>query len=151
MTGSAAFDPSDMTAARRGRRDDAAVSEIRPHLTPDDSAVDFGASTGRFILPIAETVREAVAVGPSPVMRAALDAEPFPLGNHDGALPRRRRRPSVVPGSDADDRPRASPPEHDGVLVAGGVEAIKRRLARWTTTCERAECARHRGRMRLAA
>jgi SAM-dependent methyltransferase len=59
--------------AGRGRWDDAAVIDaIRPHLNADDTFVDVGAGAGRFALPLAEIVREVIAVEPSPVMGAAL-------------------------------------------------------------------------------
>src|SRR5262245_30599002 len=68
----------------RGRQDNAAVVDaIRPHLQADDTFVDVGAGAGRFALPLAEIVREVIAVEPSPVMGAALteDAQKRGVGN----------------------------------------------------------------------
>src|SRR3954454_20691501 len=69
------FRPSFVESFRagRGRWDDATVVDaIRTHLRPADTFVDIGAGAGRFALPLAEIVREVVAVEPSSVMRAAL-------------------------------------------------------------------------------
>jgi 2-polyprenyl-3-methyl-5-hydroxy-6-metoxy-1,4-benzoquinol methylase len=69
------FRPSFVESFRagRGRWDDVAVvAAMRPHLRPEDTFVDVGAGAGRFALPLAEIVREVVAVEPSPVMGAVL-------------------------------------------------------------------------------
>lgn len=62
--------------AGRGRRDEAALLEtLRSLLRGSDVFVDVGAGAGRVCLPLAPSVREVVAIEPSPIMGEALTAD----------------------------------------------------------------------------
>ncbi|MBA2720858.1 MAG: NTP transferase domain-containing protein [Chloroflexi bacterium] len=74
-------DPADFYApvsqlfrADPTRTDDPVLDVLRGIAQADDVWLDIGAGAGRFALPLAQIVREVIAVEPSDGMRAALEA-----------------------------------------------------------------------------
>lgn len=61
-------------AARRHPHPDSSMEWLFPHLRPDDTVLDIGAGTGRYLPHLARRVAHVVAVEPSPAMRAELEA-----------------------------------------------------------------------------
>lgn len=60
-------------AARRHPQPDAYMTWLTPHLRPDDTVLDIGAGTGRYLPYLAQRVARVIAVEPSPAMRAELE------------------------------------------------------------------------------
>jgi CTP:molybdopterin cytidylyltransferase MocA/SAM-dependent methyltransferase len=56
------------------RESDPVLEALRAHARPGDTWLDIGAGAGRYALPLARTVREVVALDPSPGMLEALQA-----------------------------------------------------------------------------
>ncbi len=60
-------------ATRRSPMPDAFVRFLLPRLRPDDTLIDIGAGTGRYAVPLARSVRQVLAVEPSPGMRRHME------------------------------------------------------------------------------
>ncbi|MGB9633644.1 MAG: class I SAM-dependent methyltransferase, partial [Chloroflexaceae bacterium] len=60
-------------AARRHPQPDSSMEWLFPRLRPDDTVLDIGAGTGRYLPHLARRVAHVVAVEPSPAMRAELE------------------------------------------------------------------------------
>jgi len=60
-------------ASQRSPQPDGFLRRLLPELRPDDTVVDVGAGTGRYLPHLARAVRRVVAVEPSPAMRAELE------------------------------------------------------------------------------
>lgn len=61
------------------RTGDAVLDALLAHARPDDTWLDIGAGAGRYALPLARSVREVLALDPSPGMLDALRAA---MGEH---------------------------------------------------------------------
>jgi CTP:molybdopterin cytidylyltransferase MocA/SAM-dependent methyltransferase len=71
------------------RTGDPVLDALRSHARPGDTWLDIGAGAGRYALPLAKTVREVVALDPSPGM---LDALQVAMAEH------KIKNVRVVPG-----------------------------------------------------
>jgi CTP:molybdopterin cytidylyltransferase MocA len=92
------------------RTGDPVLDALRRHARPDDTWLDIGAGAGRYALPLARTVREVVALDPSPSMLDALRTTAadhridnvtivqgrWPEAAADAGLPLRDRLPADV-------------------------------------------------------
>lgn len=61
------------SASQRTPQPDELMQRLLPHLRPDDTVLDIGAGTGRYVPSLARTVRHVLALEPSPAMRAHLE------------------------------------------------------------------------------
>ncbi len=61
------------TATRRTPQPDPFMQVLLPHLRPDDTVLDVGAGSGRYIPVLARHTRHVIAVEPSPAMREHLE------------------------------------------------------------------------------
>jgi SAM-dependent methyltransferase len=59
-------------ASRRQPQPDSFMRLLLPRLRPDDTVIDVGAGSGRYLPVLAAAVREVVALEPSPAMRAEM-------------------------------------------------------------------------------
>lgn len=68
-------------AAARSPQPDGFLRFLLPRLRPDDTVIDIGAGTGRYVPLLAQTVKAVVAVEPSPAMgdhlRQTVDSGPY--------------------------------------------------------------------------
>jgi len=61
------------TVVQRTPQPDGLMQRLLPHLRPEDTVLDVGAGTGRYVPILARTVARVIAVEPSPAMRAQLE------------------------------------------------------------------------------
>lgn len=61
------------TVVQRTPQPDVSMQRLLPHLRPQDTVLDIGAGTGRYVPILARTVARVIAVEPSPAMRAQLE------------------------------------------------------------------------------
>ncbi|MBX0326790.1 class I SAM-dependent methyltransferase [Oscillochloris sp. ZM17-4] len=60
-------------ASQRQPQPDSFMRALLPRLRPDDTVIDVGAGTGRYMPALAAAVREVIAVEPSAAMRAEME------------------------------------------------------------------------------
>ena len=105
------------------RRGDPVLDALRARARPADTWLDIGAGAGRYALPLAKTVREIVALDPSPGMLDGLRA-----GMAEHGIENVRVVPGRWPEALANDGPLADLTPVDVALIAHvgyDVEAIK--------------------------
>lgn len=59
--------------SQRQPQPDSFMRALLPHLRPDDTVLDIGAGTGRYLPTLAATVRKVIAIEPSAAMRAEME------------------------------------------------------------------------------
>lgn len=70
-------------ASQRQPQPDSFMRALLPRLRPDDTVLDIGAGTGRYLPALAAAVREVIAIEPSAAMRAEMERLIADMGLHN--------------------------------------------------------------------